>query len=177
MKKHLFILICALFLTACAESSDSASEKRVTETVTTTTQNTTAGQTQSSAQPQSSSPEQKQTTFTMYIGDEKVNVSWEDNESVRQLKELVRDKKLTIEMSKYGGFEQVGSIGKSISSDDEQIKTEPGDIMLYSAGKIVIFYGSNSWDYTRLGRITGKSDDELEELLGSKDTTITLSFE
>ena len=57
------------------------------------------------------------------------------------------------------------------------MQTRPGDIVLYSGSKIVVFYGSNSWDYTRLGRITGKSDDELEELLGSKDTTITLSFE
>ncbi|WP_408069335.1 cyclophilin-like fold protein [Butyrivibrio sp. JL13D10] len=99
-----------------------------------------------------------------------VPVTWEDNDSVDALKNL---SPLTVEMSMYGGFEQVGSIGKSIVKDDKQTTTDYGDIVLYSGNQIVIFYGSNSWAYTRLGHID-MSQEELTELLGSKDVTVTL---
>ena len=79
-------------------------------------------------------------------------------------------------MSKYGDFEQVGSIGRSIISDDKEITADYGDIVLYSGNKIVIFYGSNCWAYTRLGHITGKNASELAELLGNGDVTITLTL-
>lgn len=119
----------------------------------------------------------QQTTLTMQIGETKVDVHWEDNESVTALKELAKDKPLTVQMSKYGGFEQVGSLGEDLPSDDVQVQTGAGDIVLYSGSKIVVFYGSNSWEYTRLGRITDKSESELIDLLGNEDTTITISFE
>lgn len=79
-------------------------------------------------------------------------------------------------MSMYGGFEQVGSLGTSLSRNDKQTTTQAGDIVLYSGNQMVVFYGSNSWAYTRLGRITDKSDMELEELLGNGDVTITLEL-
>ena len=97
-----------------------------------------------------------------------VPVTWEDNDSVDALKNL---SPLTVEMSMYGGFEQVGSIGKSIAKDDKQTTTDYGDIVLYSGNQIVIFYGSNSWAYTRLGHID-MSQEELTELLGAKDVTV-----
>lgn len=117
----------------------------------------------------------KDTKMIMTIGDTKVDVSWEDNDSVRELKELA-EKNLLIQMSMYGGFEQVGSIGQSITRNDKQTTTEPGDIVLYSGNQLVVFYGSNSWSYTRLGKIN-LSDEELENLLGNGDVTITLSME
>ena len=99
-----------------------------------------------------------------------VPVTWEENSSVEALKEM---SPLTVEMSMYGGFEQVGSIGKSIVRDDKQTTTDYGDIVLYSGNQIVIFYGSNSWAYTRLGHID-MSKEELTDMLGSKDVTLTL---
>ena len=78
-------------------------------------------------------------------------------------------------MSPYGGFEQVGSLGTSLPRNDVQTVTEAGDIVLYSGSNIVVFYGSNSWAYTRLGKITGLSQEELEELLGTGDISITVS--
>ena len=77
----------------------------------------------------------------------------------------------------YGGFEQVGSIGSSLPTNDKQMTTTSGDIVLYSSNQIVIFYGSNSWSYTKLGKITNKTDDELSELLGNGNVSITLSLE
>ena len=125
-----------------------------------------------------SSPEGKDMDQDMklMIGDTVVTVAWEDNESVKELKELVSDGPVVIDMSMYGGFEQVGAIGTSLASDDVQTVTSPGDIVLYAASQIVIFYGSNSWAYTRLGKITGCTDGELTSLLGTGDVIITLSM-
>ncbi|MCR4655569.1 MAG: hypothetical protein K5770_04985 [Lachnospiraceae bacterium] len=110
----------------------------------------------------------------MEIGDTQVQVAWEDNESVKALKELVSQEPLRIEMSMYGGFEQVGSIGQNLPRDDKQTTTKAGDIVLYSGNQIVVFYGSNSWSYTRLGHISDKNEKELTELLGNGDVTITI---
>ena len=110
----------------------------------------------------------------MKIGETDVAVDWEDNESVEALKELCRDESLTIQMSMYGGFEQVGPIGQSLPRNDSQTTTQAGDIVLYSGNQIVVFYGSNSWAYTRLGHIRDKSAQDLADLLGGGDVTITI---
>ena len=106
----------------------------------------------------------------LYINAEEVPVTWENNASVEELKTMLP---LTMQMSMYGGFEQVGSIGSSLTRDDEQITTDYGDIVLYSGNQIVVFYGSNSWAYTRLGHID-MTKEELNELLGNRDVEITL---
>ena len=111
--------------------------------------------------------ETEEMNILMKIGDETVAVEWEDNESVSALTELLREQPLSIQMSMYGDFEQVGSLGTSLPREDEQTTTQAGDLVLYSGSQIVVFYGSNSWAYTRLGRITDKSTEELAELLGS----------
>ena len=103
-----------------------------------------------------------------------VPVAWEDNESVAALQELLADGAITVQMSMYGGFEQVGPLGTSLPRSDVQTTTGAGDIVLYSGSNIVIFYGSNSWAYTRLGKIRGMSAQELSALLGSGDATVTL---
>lgn len=99
-----------------------------------------------------------------------VPVTWEGNASVMALQALCP---LTIKMSMYGGFEQVGSIGQSIVRNDRQTDTDYGDIVLYSGNQIVIFYGSNSWSYTRLGHVD-LSQQEMQNLLGNGNVSITL---
>ena len=120
--------------------------------------------------------EVEEMSILMKIGEETVAVIWEENESVAALVELLREQPMSMQMSMYGGFEQVGSFGTSLPRDDEQTTTQAGDIVLYSGNQMVVFYGSNSWAYTRLGRITDKSAEELEELLGNRDVTITLEL-
>ncbi len=112
----------------------------------------------------------------MLINGTAVAVAWEDNAAVDTLKELCNGQTLTIDMSMYGGFEQVGSIGTQLPRDDVQTTTEAGDIMLYAGDQMVVFYGSNSWAYTRLGRIIDKSQAQLSELLSGGNVTITLTF-
>ena len=113
-------------------------------------------------------------TLTMKIDGKKVAVDWEENDSVTALAKLVKDKPLTIKMSVYGGFEQVGPLGTGLPRNDAQTTTQAGDIVLYSGDRIVVFYGSNSWAYTRLGHVSDKTQQELTELLSNGDVTVTL---
>ena len=103
-----------------------------------------------------------------------LNVEWEDNESVKALRKIIP---LTVEMSAYGGFEQVGNLGRTLPRNDTHITAKPGDIMLYSGNQIVIFHGSNSWAYTRLGKITGKSRAELSEIFDKPGVTLKIFAE
>ena len=109
------------------------------------------------------------------INEKDISVVWEDNASVKELREITKADPLKISMSMYGGFEQVGSIGRSITRSDRQMTTQPGDIVLYSGNQIVVFYGSNSWSYTKLGKITGLSAEELKDLLGSGNVELELN--
>lgn len=111
----------------------------------------------------------------LYIDGNEVPVTWLDNASVEELMGMAREKDLRIEMSMYGGFEQVGPVGRSVTRNDSQTKTQYGDIVLYSGNQIVIFYGSNSWAYTRLGHVD-LSEKELQELLGDHDVILTLAW-
>lgn len=120
--------------------------------------------------------EEQNPMLQMRIDDTAVQVEWEDNESVSALQELCAEQPLTIQMSMYGGFEQVGSIGKKLPRNDKQTVTEAGDIVLYSGNQMVVFYGSNSWAYTRLGKITDKTSDEMRDLLSNGDVTIVITM-
>ena len=119
----------------------------------------------------------KDKMLKMMIGDTEVSVDWENNESAEALKDLCAEEPLVIQMSMYGGFEQVGSIGTRLPSDDEQTSTSAGDIVLYYSNQIVVFYGSNSGAYTRLGHITDQDAAGMTDLLGNGDVTITISLE
>ncbi len=112
--------------------------------------------------------------ITLKIDGIEVDVIWADNDSVKVLKNLAKDG-LTINMSKYGGFEQVGSIGSTLPSSDTRITTSPGDIVLYSSNQIVLFYDSNTWSYTKLVHIN-LSKSELTDLLGDEDVVITMDL-
>ena len=120
--------------------------------------------------------EQEAEAMKLWIGETAVAVAWEDNDAVRALRELVAEQPLTIEMSMYGGFEQVGSIGTELPRSDAQTTTRAGDIVLYAGDQMVVFYGSNSWAYTRLGRVTDKTAGEMAALLSHGDVTITVSI-
>ena len=120
--------------------------------------------------------DEKEKSLYLMINDREMPVIWEDNASVEALKELTAENELVISMSMYGGFEQVGPLGTEIPRDDEQTTTEAGDIVLYSGSQIVVFYGSNSWAYTRIGHID-LSAEEITELLGGENVILKLRIQ
>lgn len=111
----------------------------------------------------------------LYINDQEIPVIWEDNETVSELMEQAADSDITVQMSMYSDNEQVGPLGKDYTRDDKQTTTHNGDIVLYSGNQIVVFYGSNSWAYTRLGKMD-IPQDEVNELLSNGDVELKLSY-
>ena len=112
----------------------------------------------------------KEESMKLSVDNQELNVTWEKNESVKALKELLP---LTIEMHEYGGFEQTGSIGQSIVRNDSQIDVVPGDIVLYNGNAISVFYNNSSWSYTRLGHII-LDNSELNTLLNKSNVTLKI---
>lgn len=99
-----------------------------------------------------------------------------DNSSSKAFLELLRDAPLTIEMQDYGDFEKVGPLGATLPQNDEQITTQAGDLILYQGNQITIYYDTNSWSFTRLGRIDTITQNELKEILGDGNVTVTFSL-
>ncbi len=109
------------------------------------------------------------------VGDTIFSATLEENAAVSALVDMMRESPVVLQMSDYSGFEKVGPLGTSLPADNSQTTTHAGDIVLYNGNQIVIFYGSNSWSYTRLGHI-----DDLtgwEEALGNGDVTVTFYLE
>ena len=165
----ILLLLCIFALSACAQDQDIPGPVDQGNAETADTQE--AG----SSNDTETDADEEAFAMKMRINDTDVKVSWENNDSVKALSELASQGDVTIEMNAYGGFEQVGPIGTTLPSNDTSIKTHAGDIMLYTSDHMVIFYGSNSWSYTRLGRITDKSASELRELLSGRGITVTIT--
>ena len=124
---------------------------------------------------QNNTEENKVANMNVQVGDVVFSATLEENETVSALVEMMRESPVVIQMSDYSGFEKVGPLGTSLPASNSQTTTQTGDIVLYNGNQIVIFYGSNSWSYTRLGHI-----DDLtgwEDALGSGDVTVIFSLE
>lgn len=150
MKKLLITIVPLLLLIGCTpkESSNNSNMPLENET----------------------SSEESENEMVLNIDGQKQNITWENNPSVKALDDLGE---LTIAMHRYGGFEQVGSIGHTITSNDVQMTTNPGDIVLYSSNQLVIFFGSNSWAYTKLGHIN-LTQNELKTLLDKPNVEVII---
>ena len=114
--------------------------------------------------------------MVLYIDGTAVDTEWEDNDSVRALRSLAKDG-VTVEASGYGGFEQWGGLGSRLPSADRNINAKPGDIMLYRSENIVVFCGTNTYSYTRLGKVISPSGDALTEMLDKDRVTFRIVIE
>ena len=119
-------------------------------------------------------PVKEEVTMNMYINGTSVPVIWEENATVTEILNDASKKDIVVQMSMYGGNEQFGPLGKSYVSDNRSITTDNGDIVLYNDSNIVLFYGSNTWSYTKLGRID-LSPSEVTALLSHGDVELVLS--
>ena len=99
-----------------------------------------------------------------------------DNSSARALAELLARGDVSVEMKDYARMEKVGPLGKRLPRNDKPISTGPGDLILYQGSQFVIYYGTNSWTLTRLGKIDNATGEELLSALGDGDVTVTLSL-
>lgn len=194
MKKIWCFLLAALFaacLAACG-SGPSVVENNAPEVTDHTQQSESDSSASNSSQPSSvegstntedetskkESEEElimEQNMFYVSVGGETFSAAFADNSGAQAFKELLAGGEITISMSDYGGFEKVGSLGQSLPTSNSQTTTQAGDIVLYQGNQIVIFYGSNSWSYTRLARINDLTG--WQEALGSGDVAVTFSLQ
>ena len=105
------------------------------------------------------------------IGGRTFTATLEDNEAARILCDMLP---LSLDFRDYGGFEKVASLPRRLPSQDRQMRTSAGDIVLYLSNQIVVFYGGNSWSYTKLGHIDDV--EGLTEALGRGNVEITFTL-
>ena len=117
-------------------------------------------------------------TIKITVSGKTLPVKIEENEATKALVAVLSEASITYEAHDYGGFEKVGSLGLTLPANNSRITTQPGDVILYSGNQIVLFYGSNTWSYTRLGKIQYESLDELKSFLkaGEGNISVTLSL-
>ena len=188
--KFLQILLCMaaiiLFLSGCTDSSLSKTNLQTKnessslddEASPASTNDVDSSNTQQVNVPQpdtnSDTEENMVKKMTLQIGNSSFTATLENNPAVDAFVEMMNDSPIIIQMNDYAGFEKVGSLGTNLPADDKQTTTHAGDIVLYNGNQIVIFYGSNAWSYTRLGKIDDLSG--WEDALGSGDITVTFSL-
>lgn len=100
------------------------------------------------------------------------SVTLVDNAAARALVVRLQESPVTVTLNSSGGFEIWGALGFSLPTSNEQITAQPGDVILYNGSNICLFYGSNSWSYTRLGHIDGLTADELRTFLHGGESNI-----
>ena len=142
---------------------------------------TTAPSQNEPAEPASSlaeeSAESEEIMFYAHIGENTLTIKPESNSSAEAFAELLRGGDITIDMHDYGSFEKVGPLGAELPTNDENITTEPGDVILYQGNQITIYYDTNTWNFTRLGKVQGLSPEEIRNVLGDGDPTVVFSLE
>ena len=164
MKQLAFLLLSVLMLlavTACHEKKTAPKTQPIENTQNSLTEET--------------SDERTDTGMKMYINDTEIPVIWENNPSVSALRSDLQAGDIVVSMTMYSNNEQVGPLDKSYPSNDVQMTTNNGDIVLYRSDQIVLFYGSNSWAYTRLGKMD-LSENEVINLLSNGDVSIRLTL-
>lgn len=164
VKNVVLFFLTAMFLTttACSEEGNETPIAAKVENDSTTTG--------------TAEDENKSNSMNITIGDTMLTATLVDNSSVEALKEALSKAPITIEMRDYGNMEKVGPLGQDFPRNDESITTEAGDIILYQGNTLVIYYASNSWPFTRLGKIDNITQKELKGILGDGNVTVTLSL-
>lgn len=119
--------------------------------------------------------DKRSNSMDITINDTTLTATMEDNSSAQALLDMLQSVPLTIDMHDYAGMEKVGTLDTALPTNDQQIATEPGDIILHQGNQIAIYYDNNQWNLTRLGHIDNVTAEELRQLLGGKNVTVTLS--
>ena len=120
---------------------------------------------------------QNDNTMNLKVNNRTMKVDLAKNAATEVLITKLKEAPITYTAHDYGGFEKVGALGFSLPSNDTRITTEPGDIMLYTSNQLCIFFDSNSWEYTRIGKIEGMTAQQLKDVFGTGEVSITLSLD
>ena len=153
--KQLILLLTALLFSCCSRELDAMESVKNEPTTTTMTQK-----------------------MYLTIEGRTEEVSLVTNSATEALVKKLEQGAITLTLSSSGGFEIWGALGFSLPTSNQQVNAQPGDVVLYNGSNICIFYGTNSWSYSRLGKIQGLSTSELKAFLkaGESEVKVTLSL-
>lgn len=165
----LTMLLAILGLSACSAGEPSAAPVTPPPTQAVVSEQETPSPSEETAS------SEEETKLKITVGGEELLATFEDNPSAEEFRDLLAQGPVTVEMDDYGGFEKVGPLGTTLTRSDEQITTQPGDVILYQGNQITIYYGTNTWSFTRLARIDDPTD--LLEKLGEGTVSVTFSLE
>ena len=100
-----------------------------------------------------------------------------ENKATAELISLLEKGPISLSMTENGGFEKIGTLPQSLATSDVRQTAQSGDIMLYIGNVMCIFYGSNTWAYTKLGTIDNMTSSEIKEFLAGNPVSVSLSLE
>ncbi len=181
MKKTVCVALAVVLLftiTACGNSRKEENPEGKQETD--KAQNSEVQTEVQTTEPDQENPEQKEVTelkLKIQARDTVFTATLAENSSVDALKELMTDGPLTLNMSDYAGMEKGADLGVTLPQNNEQMNTQAGDIILYQGRTFVIYYDTNSWSLTPIGKIDNVDEKTLRETLGTGDVTVILSLE
>jgi len=178
----LLLALMLLLLTGCS-STGPAETGALTEsgsaeetTLPTVTEPASKNEASEPYSTKSSLPEGTDRMFYAHVNGKVLKILAAENSSADAFLDLLKSGDVPVEMHDYGSFEKVGPLGTTLPRNDEQITTEPGDVILYQGDQVTIYYDVNSWSFTRLGKVQGLSQAELKEILGTGNATVTFSL-
>ncbi len=188
-KKHngklffMFVLAALLLLVACGDRTSTAlltSEESPSGSETPeqspsdfeTPEESLSG----SKTPETGGTEGADRMFYAHVNGSVLKILPAENVSAEAFLELLKSGDVTVEMRDYGRFEKVGPLGTALPRSDEQITTEPGDVILYQGDQVTIYYDVNSWRFTRLGKVQDRTQAELKAILGEGNASVTFSL-
>lgn len=178
-------IVCALLLLLClagcapaqpAEVSTAPESEPAASAEQTEPAKTQAVPAETQAEPSVQTEQEDEDMIQIAIGEYVIYAQLAENDAARELAALLKDGPIAMPAYNYGGFEKVCALGTSLTSHDVQTTTQPGDIMLYSDDQIVIFYGSNSWAYTRLAKVAQEDIPQLRDALSGDEDTVTIAL-
>lgn len=185
MGKKLIALLFAIILplcpalSACERSSDSGSNGENTvgdNTVENGDSTDGEGSTDDNVNDGDNTEDNEDITeMFIYVNDSKLAVTLEKNSSADALVELLKQGDITY-TSYPNGFEIYGDIGHTLPTNDTRITSETGDVLLWARSNICIFFGNNTYSYTRIGKINGYSADELRTMLGAGQSSVQVTI-
>ena len=159
MKRLFLQLMILLVLSACSADASSA----------------TSGVAKDESSNEKSAVTEAEMKLKIHVNDTTFTATLGENSSAKAFVALLQKGDLTLEMKDYGNFEKVADLPVSLPRNDTQIDTDAGDIILYQGKSITIYYDTNSWNFTRLGKIDNVNKKRLKEILGKGSATVTFS--
>lgn len=170
------LLLAALLLVGCAKQESSVEQDASTSQPEITAKSNTLPSRTETEETSLPEPIAEEKLLELTINGTVIEAKWEDNETVTELLTIAKETPIVVSTTLYGGFEQVGSLPQSFPRNDVQMTTEPGDIVLYSGNQLVVFFSSNTWNYTKLGHIN-LAAEKLAGLLGGDSAVIEVKYE